>query len=223
MFRPQYMEWNPPYFSIDGGIESHDFHTVLERRHRNIKVFAISNVFSISTNPQSMDHGPVANRLQFIKADDDSFQWWTYNTLNIQCPSYRLCLLLQYIPRIIHVVDAMITSSNGNIFRVTGPLCGEFTGPGEFPSQRPATRNFDVFFDLRLNNRLSKQSWGWCFETPSRSLWRHCNALLRFAHKLRHSYSFTWPIMPFPRRQPRNLEVYGRLDHSNLRTAKITL
>ena len=26
-----------------------------------------------------------------------------------------------------------------------------------------------------LNKRLSKQSWGWWFETPSRSLWRHCN------------------------------------------------
>ena len=46
---------------------------------------------------------------------------------------------------------------------------------GEFPSQRPVTRSFDVFFDLRLNKRLSKQSWGWWFETPSRLLWRHCN------------------------------------------------
>ena len=46
----------------------------------------------------------------------------------------------------------MITSSNGNIFRVTGPLCGEFTG--EFPSQRPVTRSFDVFFDLCRNKRL---------------------------------------------------------------------
>ena len=27
----------------------------------------------------------------------------------------------------------MMTSSNGNIFRVTGPLYGELTGPGEFP------------------------------------------------------------------------------------------
>ena len=27
-----------------------------------------------------------------------------------------------------------------------------------------------------LNNRLSKKSWGWWLETPSRSLWRHCNA-----------------------------------------------
>ena len=48
----------------------------------------------------------------------------------------------------------MMTSSNGNIFRVTGPLCGEFTGHGEFHAQRPVTQSFDVFFDLRLNKRL---------------------------------------------------------------------
>ena len=51
-------------------------------------------------------------------------------------------------------ISIMMTSSNGNIFRVTGPLCGEFTGPGEFPAQRPVTRSFDVFFDLRLNRRF---------------------------------------------------------------------
>ena len=45
----------------------------------------------------------------------------------------------------------------------------------EFHAQRPVTRSFDVFFDLRPNKRLSKQSWGWWFETPSRSLWRHCD------------------------------------------------
>ena len=47
--------------------------------------------------------------------------------------------------------------------------------PGEFPAQRPVTRCFDVFFDLRLNKLLSKQSWGWWFETLSRPLWRYCN------------------------------------------------
>ena len=47
--------------------------------------------------------------------------------------------------------------------------------PGEFPTQRPVTRSFNVFFDLRLNKRLSKQSWGWWLETLSRPLWRHCN------------------------------------------------
>ena len=48
-------------------------------------------------------------------------------------------------------------------------------GIHRFPTQRPVTRSFDVFFDLRLNKRLSKQPWGWWFETPSWSLWRHFN------------------------------------------------
>ena len=51
----------------------------------------------------------------------------------------------------------MMTSSNGNIFRVTGHLCEESPVPGEFPAQRPVTQGFDVFFDLRLNKRLGKQ------------------------------------------------------------------
>ena len=37
---------------------------------------------------------------------------------------------------------------------------------GKFPSQRPVTRSFDFFFDLHLNKRVSKQSWGWWFEMP---------------------------------------------------------
>ena len=45
--------------------------------------------------------------------------------------------------------------------------------PGEFPTLRPVTWSFDVFFDLRLNKRLSKQWWGWWFGTLSRPLWRH--------------------------------------------------
>ena len=64
--------------------------------------------------------------------------------------------------------------------------------PGEFPAQRPVTRSFDVFFDLRLNKRLSKQSWGWWFETLSRRLWRHCNVLeskilIQRGHKFAHA------------------------------------
>ena len=43
-------------------------------------------------------------------------------------------------------------------------------------SQRVVTRSFDVFFDLCLNKRLSKLSRRRWFETPWRSLWRHCNA-----------------------------------------------
>ena len=50
--------------------------------------------------------------------------------------------------------------------------------PVEFLAQRPVTRSFDVFFDLRLNKRLSKQSWSWWFETLSCPLWRHRNVNL---------------------------------------------
>ena len=52
-------------------------------------------------------------------------------------------------------------------FSALPSLCeGNLSVTGEFPSQRPVTRSFNVFFDLRLNKRLSKQSWGWWFETP---------------------------------------------------------
>ena len=50
----------------------------------------------------------------------------------------------------------------------------------EFPLQKPVTRIFDVFFDLRLNKRLNKQRWAWWFQTPSHSLWRHCNGYCRW-------------------------------------------
>ena len=44
-------------------------------------------------------------------------------------------------------------------FFVLLAICaGNSPVPGEFPAQRPVTRSFDVFFDLPLNKRLSKQS-----------------------------------------------------------------
>ena len=49
---------------------------------------------------------------------------------------------------------------------------------GEFPSQRPVTRSFDVFLDLRPNKQFSKQSMRRWFETPSRLSWRQSNDLL---------------------------------------------
>ena len=64
--------------------------------------------------------------------------------------------------------------------------------PGEFPEQRPVTRSFDVFFDLRPNKRLSKQSWGWWFETLSCSLWRHYNVLHQQRKKGFHQVHKSW-------------------------------
>ena len=89
-----------------------------------------------------------------------SFYYNYYDQKSIDSNSVRFLLVI-----------FMMTSSNGNIFRVTGHLCGEFTDPRWIPAQRPATRSFDVFIDLRLNKRLSKQPRGWWFETLSHPLW----------------------------------------------------
>ena len=106
--------------------------------------------------------------------------WFTIQSVPLQRDQYNTILYMELqwlgekIDQKLHSQQthhSMMTSSNGNTFRVTGHLCGEFTGPGEFPAQRPVTRSFDVFFDPRLNKRLSKQPWGWWFETPLWSLW----------------------------------------------------
>ena len=61
-------------------------------------------------------------------------------------------------------------------FSVLLAICaGNSPVTAEFPARSPVTRSFHVFFDLRLNKRLIKQSWGWWFEMASRPLWRHCN------------------------------------------------
>ena len=73
---------------------------------------------------------------------------------------------------------------------------------GGFPSQGPVMRSFDVFCDLCINKRLSKQSTRRCIEAPSRSLWRHCKvALLCFLAYPRNTVNsdlanlFQWKII----------------------------
>ena len=73
---------------------------------------------------------------------------------------------------------SQMTSENGNIFCVTGLCAWNSPVTGEFPSQRPVTRSFDIFFDLHLNKLFSKRPRRRWFETPSCSLWRHCNVVL---------------------------------------------
>ena len=77
-------------------------------------------------------------------------------------------------------------------------LCvGNSPVTGEFPSQRPVTRSLDVFFDLRLNKRLSKQSRGWWFKASSCSLSRHCNMII-LCNGI-ESINFSWLAQPCAR------------------------
>ena len=80
----------------------------------------------------------------------------------------------------------MMTSWHGNIFRVTSPMCGEFTGDRWILRTKLVTRSFDVIFDLRLNKQLSKQWWGWWFDTTSRPWWSYvkifCNCIVNMVN-----------------------------------------
>ena len=113
-----------------------------------------------------------------------------------------------------------MTSSNGNIFRVTGPLCGEFIGPSEFPTQRPVMRTFDVFFDLRLNQRLRKQPWGWWCETPSWSLWRQCNAVKKSGSEITYPFpncnGWTFEVLGMD-----EFHTYNGFDHLSMLRSKL--
>ena len=82
--------------------------------------------------------------------------------------------------------------------------------PGEFPAQRPVTRSFDVFFDLRLNRRLNKQSWGLGFETLSCPLWRHCNDACYFRY---HEVQYIREILRVHGTSKRYNIVQRRLRH----------
>ena len=83
------------------------------------------------------------------------------------------------IPVLLYVLIIPWWRHQMEIFSALLAICaGNSPVPGEFPAQRTLARGFYVFFDLRPNKWLSKQSWGWWFEMPSRPFWRHCNDAL---------------------------------------------
>ena len=90
---------------------------------------------------------------------------------------------------------------------------------GGFPLQRPVTRSFDGFFICAW---LSKQPRRRCFETPSHSLWRHCNGhplsyqpiyVIQSPHdgviKWKH-FPCYWPFVRGIHRSPVNSPHKGR-------------
>ena len=118
----------------------------------------------------------VSKRGSFIQRE----YWVKKKTLNSHWNS-RWCLTCKY-------ETAWRSTNHDDVtkwkhFLCCWPLWGESTGHRWIPPQRPVARSCDVFFDLRLNKRLSKQSRRQWFETPSHSLWRHCNVLLYSQYK----------------------------------------
>ena len=153
-------------------------------------------IFSIQLNRAISGHDSTA--VTTLKPIERTWNMWRHaiNTHNItwhaiDCVNHPWLLWCDnYSDTLLSI--SMVTSSNGNIFRVTGHLRGEFTAPRWIPY----TRSFDVFFDLRLNKRLSKQWRGWWFETLTRPLWRHRNVkLIAFLASSHHQNIAVWIIL----------------------------
>ena len=99
----------------------------------------------------------------------------TTNMFTLHLNMFRISAFWSLIPMPTHTYSPNRTSwwlHQMETFSALLAFCaGNSPVTGQFPAQRPVTRSFDVFFDLCLNKCLSKQSWGWWFETPSRPLW----------------------------------------------------
>ena len=117
------------------------------------------------------DNGLAPSRLQAII--------WTRYALGCQC-IYAPFGLNELNTSILPTCTLSWWRHQMETFCALLAICaGNSPVPGEFPTQRPVTRSCDVFYDLRLNKRLSKHWWGWWFETISRPLWRHRNGSAR--------------------------------------------
>ena len=123
----------------------------------------------------SINNSPALVQVMAWRRSSDkplSVHWW-------------LCLLLacgdiKHFP----YVDSMMTSTFSTLLAICK---GNSPVTGEFPTQRPVTCSFDVFFDLRLDKQLNKQWWGWWLEIPSCPLWCHYNAKRQILQQMAHS------------------------------------
>ena len=107
---------------------------------------------------------------------------------------------IQYIPQnmtplfvlhyliVVGISVLMVTSSNGNIFRVTGHLWV----PRWIPQTKASDAELWCFLWSAPDKRLSKQWWGWWFETPSCPLWRQCNVITYLLLSITHVPRGVW-------------------------------
>ena len=116
--------------------------------------------------------------LPFLKEKKKTMEW-----------SLSILLSICSIVSVLHIIDAVTQQPLGWFIlnkyddvskwkhcpRYWPFVQGIHRGPVNSPHKWSVMRSFHVFFDLCLNKRLSKQLWGWWFETPSYPLWRHCN------------------------------------------------
>ena len=162
--------------------------------HWSYYSLALSHWYIINSQSMMVNRNSLQNcNLQY---HDFAKKNWLWSEPNSYCCDSRMewwgCINLVVDHTVVGVTKPNtpipLFSSFFSIIRVSGwrhqmetfsallaNCAGNSPVPSEFPAHRPVTWSFDVFFDLRLNKRLSKQLWGWWFEMLSRPLWCHRN------------------------------------------------
>ena len=147
--------------------------TLLQQLWQTILMWNLYPIF-ISLNQLAVKITPAES---FLWMHLHQFQYlYNQNTHTEQQQTGRLAWEHQCNHQVWCQLNLMTSSNAVETFSTLLALCaGNSPVSGEFPTQRPVTRNFDVFFDLRLNKWLSKHSRCLWFETQLSSLWCHCN------------------------------------------------
>ena len=114
---------------------------------------------------------------------------WVRNMGNIEWVAYLVNVNIQNDHQLMINKISWWRHQMENFSALLTICAGNSPVPGEFPAKRPVTRSFDVFFGLRLNTRLSTQSWGWWFETLPCPLWRYRNASVSIQS---HRFVMVW-------------------------------
>ena len=132
----------------------------------------------------------IVNRYFCLERDSKLHQMsvksFHLNNLDIRRSSNFIFHVIKKIKNASTVWRSMMTSPNGNIFRVTGHLCGKFTGCciGDSPHKGQWRGALMCSLICAWKKRLNKQPRRWWFKTPSRSLWRDCNVRSTYGYAL---------------------------------------
>ena len=156
----------------------------------------------------------ICKHIKYIKTLSKCYSMTRYDINKYAFPLAVTCdFTTSYRSRIYHIcLTAQVVNFqliSGVTFQV--PHASTYWYHCSFNTARhkKVTQSFDVFFDLLLNKRMRKQSWGWWFETPSRPLRRRCNSVWRngiHEHQYFVEIFFTrdrsirfWPVASTPR------------------------
>ena len=155
--------------------------------HRMLRPLLVEHQMNTHKNTHILPSWMSYGQSLFYKQSQSGFTDITYSAL----PALSGWFTLRYTQQVRHsfpmrpryklrvsvVIDTICHSWMETFSALLAHYVGKSPVNGEFPSQRSVAWRFDVFFDLRLNKRLSKQSWVPWFEMPLGSLWHHCTVL----------------------------------------------